>query len=213
MNGNGLGASGPRVRRLNSGMIVRFQIIASLSALMVAVHVADFLLGGYLTGFGVHPRDVGSIYTIFTAPWLHADVSHLAGNIAALAMFSLLCLMNGPRYFAKASLLIITLSGLLLWLFGREANHIGASGWIFGLWSLTIALAWFERSPRTILISMAVIFFYGTMLFGLLPSGQPISFEGHIFGAVAGVFAAWLLSRKKPLPSNASPEGGLKFWP
>lgn len=194
-------------------MIVRFQIIASLSALMVAVHVADFLSGGFLAGFGVHPRDVGSIYTIFTAPWLHGDVAHLTGNIAALAVFSLLCLMNGPRYFANASIVIITLSGLLLWLFGREANHIGASGWIFGLWSLMIARGWFERSLRTILISMAVIFFYGTMLFGMLPGDPHISFEGHIFGALAGIFAAWFLSREKPLPRAASPESGLKFWP
>jgi membrane associated rhomboid family serine protease len=192
---------------------MRIQIIASLCALMVAVHIADFLSGGLLKSFGIHPRDVGSIYTIFTAPWLHGDFAHLAGNIAALAVFSMLCLMNGPRYFVMASFLIIFISGLLLWLFGREANHIGASGWIFGLWSLTIALAWFERSLRAILIGMAVIFFYGTMLFGMLPSDQPISFEGHIFGAVAGVFAAWFLSRKKPLPRAAPPEAGSKFWP
>lgn len=194
-------------------MIVRIQIIALLCALMVAVHIADFLLGGALKSFGVHPRDVGSIYTIFTAPWLHGDVSHLGNNIAALAVFSMLCLMGGVRYFIIASFLIIIISGLLLWLFGREANHIGASGWIFGLWSLTIALAWFERSLRNVLIGMAVIFFYGTMLFGMLPSDQPISFEAHIFGALAGIFAAWFLSRKKQLPRAAQPEAGLKFWP
>lgn len=194
-------------------MIVRIQIVALLCALMVAVHIADFLSGGLLTSFGIHPRDVGSIYTIFTAPWLHGDFAHLAGNIAALAVFSLLCLMGGPRYFVMASVLIITVSGLLLWVFGREGNHIGASGWIFGLWSLTIARGWFERSLRTVLISMAVIFFYGTMLFGMLPSDRPISFEGHIFGAAVGVFAAWFLSRKKPLPLSAPPEAEPKFWP
>lgn len=180
---------------------------------MIAIHIIDFLLGGALKSLGVHPREVGSLYTIFTAPWLHGDFAHLAGNIAALAVFSFLCLLNGVRYFALASFLIILISGLLLWLFGRDANHIGASGWIFGLWSLTIALAWFERSIRNALIAMAVIFFYGTMLFGMLPSDQHISFEGHIFGALAGVFAAWFLSRKQEYPRRAPPEVGLKFWP
>ncbi|MEQ1687954.1 MAG: rhomboid family intramembrane serine protease [Sphingopyxis sp.] len=181
---------------------------------MTALFIVDSLLGGALKNFGIHPRDVSSIYTIFTAPWLHADFWHLAGNMASFAVFGFLALLNGPRYFASASAIIIVISGLLLWLFGRDANHIGASGWIFGLWSLSIVLAWFERSLRHVLIGMAVIFFYGTMVFGMLPSDQRISFEGHIFGAIAGIGAAWLLSRKKPLPRAAQPEaGGLKFWP
>ncbi|MEQ1725654.1 MAG: rhomboid family intramembrane serine protease [Sphingopyxis sp.] len=196
-------------------MIVRIMMIALPCAAMTALFIVDFLLGGALKNFGIHPRDVGSLYTIFTAPWLHADFWHLANNMAGFAVFGLLTVLNGPRYFAVASAIIIGISGLLLWLFGRDANHIGASGWIFGLWSLTIALAWFERSLRHILIGMAVIFFYGTMLFGMLPSDQRISFEGHIFGALAGIVAAWVLSRKKALPrmATAPKDNAPRFWP
>jgi membrane associated rhomboid family serine protease len=180
---------------------------------MISVHVTDLFLGGFLRSFGIHPRELDSLYTIFTAPWLHGDFGHLGGNLVLLVIFGALCLLNGVRYFCLASLLIITIGGALLWVFGRDANHIGASGWIFGLWSLTIALAWFDRSIRNIAISLGVVFFYGGLAFGVLPMQAHVSFEGHFFGALAGVVAAFALSKQRDrLTAPTSAKGELKFW-
>ncbi len=194
-------------------MLGQWKIIAMISAAMTAVHVVDLFLGGFLKSFGIQPREIASAYTIATAPWLHADFVHLGSNLAAFIVLGSLALLNGLRYFVKASALIIGLGGILVWLLGRDATHIGASGWIFGLWSLVIALAWFDRSPRNIAIALAVVFFYGGMVFGVLPTQSYISFESHLFGAAAGVFAAFTLS-KKPKPVAAPARAGeLKFWP
>jgi membrane associated rhomboid family serine protease len=182
-------------------MIMRVILIAAISAIMIAVHVIDLVFGGFLMNFGIQPREMGKVYTILTAPWVHADFAHLGSNLSGFIVLGFLCLLNGIRYFVKASLLIILITGALVWLFGREATHIGASGWIFGLWSLAIAWGWFNRSWRNIAISVAVVFFYGGMVFGVLPAQGYVSFESHLFGALAGIFAAFALS-KKSIPAN-----------
>lgn len=194
-------------------MLQHWKAIAGVSGAMIAIYALNLLTGGYLNSFGIEPREIGSAYTIATAPWLHADFGHLGSNLAAFVVLGSLVLLQGLRYFVKASALIIVLGGALVWLFARDATHIGASGWIFGLWSLVIALAWFDRSPRNIAIALAVVFFYGGMVFGVLPTQGYISFESHLFGAIAGVFAAFTLS-KKPAVEILAPErrNELKFW-
>jgi membrane associated rhomboid family serine protease len=194
-------------------MIHRWKAIAGVGAAMIAVHVVNLFTGGYLSNFGIEPRQIGGAYTIATAPFIHSDIAHLGNNLVAFVVLGSLVLLQGLRYFVKASALIIGLGGALVWLFARPGDHIGASGWIFGLWSLVIALAWFDRSPRNIAIALAVVFFYGGMVFGVLPTQGYISFESHLFGAIAGVFAAFTLSKK---PVEIIPEvrtGELKFWP
>ena len=194
-------------------MFQHWKTIAGVGATMIAVHVANLFTGGYLSNFGIEPREIGGAYTIVTAPFIHSDIAHLGSNLAAFVVLGSLVLLQGLRYFVKASAVIIGVGGALVWLFARTGDHIGASGWIFGLWSLVIALAWFDRSPRNIAIALAVVFFYGGMVFGVLPTEGYISFESHLFGAIAGVFAAFTLSKK---PVEIIPEaraGELKFWP
>lgn len=194
-------------------MLQHWKAIAGVSGAMIAIHAINLLTGGYLNSFGIEPREIGSAYTIATAPWLHANIGHLGSNLAAFVVLGSLVLLQGLRYFVKASAVIILLGGALVWLFARDATHIGASGWIFGLWSLVIALAWFDCSPRNIAIALAVVVFYGGMVFGVLPTQGTISFESHLFGAIAGVFAAFTLS-KKPAAEILAPvrQNELKFW-
>jgi membrane associated rhomboid family serine protease len=193
-------------------MMQHWKAIVGVSAAMIAVHVVNFFTGGALSNYGIEPREIGGAYTIASAPFIHADVAHLGSNLAAFVVLGSLVLLQGLRYFVKASAVIILLGGALVWLLGRPGDHIGASGWIFGLWSLVIALAWFDRSPRNIAIALAVVFFYGGMVFGVLPT-QGVSFESHLFGAIAGVFAAFTLS-KKPAVEILAPvrQNELKFW-
>lgn len=193
-------------------MIQHWKTIAAVGATMIAVHIVNLFTGGYLTQFGIEPREIGGAFTIATAPLIHADVAHLGSNLAAFVVLGSLVLLQGVRYFAKASLLIILLGGALVWLFARPGDHIGASGWIFGLWSLVIALAWFDRSPRNIAIALAVVFFYGGMVFGVLPTQGYISFESHLFGAIAGVLAAFTLSKRPTEIVAPTRQNELKFW-
>lgn len=164
---------------------------------MVSVYFVNLLLGGWLFSFGIVPRYLESLPGIYVAPFLHGDMAHLLNNLVGLVIFSSLLFVHSLKRYLWSSFFIITVTGILVWLFARSALHIGASGWIFGLWSLLIATAWFERRLVNILIALAVAFFYGGMLYGVLPNDPRISFESHLFGAIAGVLCAFMQSKAK----------------
>ncbi len=171
-------------------------IIAEVLAFMYAVQLINVATNGAARYYGIHPRDPGSLWFLVSSPFIHGDWPHLFNNTVAFVVFSALCIfMKGGSYYARSSCLIVVLGGLLVWVFGRPHVHIGASGWIFGLWAMLIANAWFERSIANFVIAVLVIFFYGGMLFGVLPQQPHISFEAHFFGAVAGIVAAAVFSR------------------
>jgi len=76
-------------------MIQHWKAIAGLCAAMIAVHVVNVFTGGYLSNFGIEPRDIGGAYTIAIAPMIHADVGHLGSNLAAFAVLG----STPTRYF------------------------------------------------------------------------------------------------------------------
>lgn len=179
---------------MKRALIRRIKCLSLIVLVMLVVHGINSLLGGGLTYFGIIPGSTAHWWHIFSAPFIHGDWAHLTNNLLALLIFGSLCLAQSVRFFVFSSVFIIAVSGGLIWLFGREAIHIGASGWIFGLWSLSIALAWYDRRLINILIACLVVFFYGGMIYGVLPSDPKISFEAHLFGAFAGVVWAFLYS-------------------
>lgn len=168
------------------------RLVALLCGLMVAGFIGSLLTGGFLNQWGIHPRQVATLWTVVTSPFLHASLGHLLNNLAGFSVLAFLVLLRGKACFIQSSLIIVVVGGLLVWMLGRSANHIGASGWIFGLWGFLLAMAWFERSFTSIALAIAVIFFYGGMIWGILPLRRFVSFEAHLFGLVAGVLAAFL---------------------
>lgn len=176
----------------------KIKLIVYMCLAMVAIHIANIVFGNQLSAFGIRPGELDTLPYIFSAPWLHGSWVHLLGNLVGFAIFSALSLMRGVDFYVRSSFIIITLTGVLVWLFARSgATHIGASGWIFGLWSLSIAVAWFQRSFLNIAIAIFVAVFYGGMIWGVLPSNPHVSFESHLFGAFAGIVAAYMTTRSK----------------
>jgi len=161
---------------------------------MIAVHAANILSDGALTQYGIIPRSDAHWFHIFSSPFIHGDMVHLINNLFGLTIFSAFCLLRSVSLYLACSLFIITLTGVLVWFFARGAIHIGASGWIFGLWSFSIAIAWFDRRLINILSGLVVAFLYGGMIYGVMPSDPRISFEAHLFGAFSGVIFAFLYS-------------------
>lgn len=167
----------------------------AICALMIGVHIVNLSTNGVLYHYGIYPRQPDSLWGIFAAPFLHGNLGHLLNNLVGLIIFSGLLFVHSLKRYLWSSVFIITLTGLLVWLFARNALHIGASGWIFGLWSLCIATAWYDRKFINILIALLVVFLYGGMLFGVLPNDPRISFESHLFGAIAGVVCAFFQAK------------------
>ncbi|AJQ92633.1 putative membrane protein [Gynuella sunshinyii YC6258] len=169
-----------------------FKIILWPVIIMTVMYFANASTGFRLLKYGVEPRVLDSLPNIYLMPFLHGSFQHLSNNLIGFIIFSTLCILRGVKLYLWSSFFIITASGLLVWLFGRPAVHIGASGWIFGLWSLSIMLALFNRSFVNIIIALIVVFLYGGMIYGVLPNNPSVSFEAHLFGALAGAVAAWL---------------------
>jgi membrane associated rhomboid family serine protease len=100
--------------------------------------------------------------------------------------------------FWRVTVFVALLGGLGVSLFaGKFTNHIGASGLIFGYLGFVLARGFFEQSLAWILISLVTLVLYGGLLFGVLPVHAGISWQGHLFGFLAGVGAARLMFPKE----------------
>ena len=130
-----------------------------------------------------------------TGSLLHTNFWHAASNTLPLLILGGLMLIGGRKRFWTITIGIVLLGGFLVWLFGRSALHVGASGLIFGYFGALLTLAYLERSLLSTAIACVTMVFYGGMLWGLLPSRSYISFEGHLFGLVAGTVMAWVSHR------------------
>ncbi len=151
------------------------------------VYLVDLVVPGDFTRWGLVPRTVWGLAGIPLTPFLHASFSHLIGNTLPLVV--LLMLMAGSRsrtWLAVAEMIL--LGGGLLWLFGRGDRHVGASVLVYSLIAFLIVAGFREKRLVPLLIALVVGFFYGgTLISGVLPSiGTNISWDGHLFGAVAG---------------------------
>jgi len=176
-----------------------FQGAVQTSALMVSslfvVEFFDLVLRHErhltLAGYGIVPRTVPGLLGIAFSPLLHASPAHLLAN--ALPLFVLLVLLFWDRHYFPALTLasIWFFSGLGTWLIGRgNTVHIGASSIIFGLVAYLIAAGFLMRSWRSTLVALLVVFAFGGIFYGILPQAGPISWEGHLAGVVAGIWAA-----------------------
>jgi membrane associated rhomboid family serine protease len=148
--------------------------------------------------YGIIPRTVCGLLGIPVAPLLHANLQHLISNTIPLTV--LLLLLAGSRANTWMVVVgIVLLSGALLWLFGRPAIHIGASGLIYGLITYLIISGVRERNIGSMLTALVVGFLYGgALLSGVVPSSTPhISWEGHLFGAIAGGVVALVQTRNR----------------
>ena len=167
-----------------------------VTAIMAGIYFIDSALGLNLNQYGVRPREVDSLWFVLTSPFLHGHLGHLLSNLIGLAIFTFILFQKGERYFFSSSLFIIIFSGLFVWAIARPGIHIGASGLIFGMWSLIIFRAFFERKFIYIVIATLVVIFQGGMVWGLLPTSPWISFEAHIGGAIGGFLYAYLFHSK-----------------
>ena len=144
-----------------------------------------------LAGFGIVPRTVPGLIGIAFSPLLHASSAHLLAN--ALPLFVLLLLLFWDRHYYPVLTLssIWFFSGLGTWLIGRgNTVHIGASAIIFGLVAYLIVAGFLLKSWRSAVVALLVFVGFGGIFYGLLPQAGPISWEGHLSGALAGVWAA-----------------------
>jgi len=136
------------------------------------------------------PRRIDGLPGIVGMPFVHGSFGHLMSNTMSLLVFGAFLLFRGVRYYVMVSLGIVGLGGVLLWLFGREAAHIGASGVVFGYFGFLLTRGVYERSFQSVAVAGLVVLLYGGMIWGVLPGAEGVSWDGHLAGLVAGIVVA-----------------------
>ena len=167
-------------------------------ALMWVVELINSVDSYKLDQDGLYPHNVDRIWGIFTTPFLHASWSHLIGNTIPFVFMGALIALEGARRLAAVTLIVIVLGGLGTWLLSPAGVPVvGASGVVFGYATYLLARGFFNHSLTQILAGVVVCAVFGSaLLASLVPHGN-VSWQGHLCGGIAGVIAAWLLSRDR----------------
>ncbi|HMS65089.1 MAG TPA: rhomboid family intramembrane serine protease [Ignavibacteria bacterium] len=160
----------------------------------------QYLTESDLSAYGVFPGKISGLKGIFFSPLIHSGFSHLISNSITLFL-----LLFGTLYFYRSSvikvfIIIYIFEGILVWLFARPSYHIGASGLVYGFAGFLFFSGVFRKDKRSVSLSLLIVFLYGGMVWGVLPTDPKISFESHLFGALLGILCAFIFRKSDPPP-------------
>lgn len=179
------------------------RILGGFVGVLWAIHIVNAILGGALVGLGIWPRTLRGLVGILFAPFLHGSFAHLSANTVPLVVLGGLVMSRRRRDLLFVSVVAGLVGGLGTWLIAPAASvHVGASILIFGYLGFLLLRGVFDRKLWSILGSIAVFFLYGGALWGVLPGQIGISWQGHLFGLLGGVLAAWLMHGKNGAPAS-----------
>ncbi len=177
---------------------VTFSTIAV--SLLWVIQSAGVLFALPLTWLGVQPLDFTGMWKILTAPLVHGSYEHLFNNTLPLIVLGSALLYGYPRTRWWAISLSWLVSGIGIFLFGRDSVHLGASGVSHGLFFYLFVVSILRKDARSVGLMMIAFFMYGGMVMTIFPRDPGISYEAHFFGAVGGTLAALLFWRNDPRP-------------
>jgi len=148
--------------------------------------------------YGVFPKTIDGLKGVLFSPFIHKDFTHLINNSYPIIILGGMLFAIYHKIATQLFIWLYFISGFLLWVIGRPSFHIGASGLIYALASFLLVSGIIRKNPRLTAVSMLVIFLYGSMIWGLLPTKEPISWEGHLAGFIAGILVAIFYRNEGP---------------
>jgi membrane associated rhomboid family serine protease len=193
--------------RLGPDRSAGLRLVLALVVVMWVTEVVDLAVGHRLDGYGIHPRDVGGLPEIVSAPFLHAGFGHLIANTVPFAAMGAAIALGGLARVAVVTVVVGVVSGLGVWFVApSDEVHLGASGLVFGYAAYLVARGVLSRRMVELAVGVVVVAIWGIgLLQGLLPQAR-ISWQAHLFGAIGGVVAAFLLAgRREPPPARPAP--------
>lgn len=174
----------------------------------------DSIFNLHLTLLGIYPRQISGLPGIILAPFIHSTWAHLLSNTSPILVLTSIMTIFYPRVATQAYLLIMVGTGLLVWLFGRDSYHIGASGMVYGLVSYVFWTGVFRKNIKSIILGLIIIILYSGMFASMFPNVEKnISWESHMFGAIMGLVTAFILKnnietdeiKQDPWANDSSP--------
>ena len=152
--------------------------------------------------YGVFPQTIDGLKGILFSPFIHKDFTHLVNNSYPILILGGMLFALYRKIATQLFVWLYFIAGFWLWVIGRPSFHIGASGLIYALASFLLVSGIIRKNPRLTAVSMLVIFLYGSMIWGLLPTKEPISWEGHLSGFIAGILVAIFYRNEGPKPKK-----------
>jgi membrane associated rhomboid family serine protease len=177
------------------------RLLVGVVALMWIVEIVNAIDSNRLDRDGIWPRDVGRLWGILTAPFLHAGFWHLFDNTIPFVFMGVIIALRGAVRLALVSAIVIVIGGLGTWLISPSgAVVVGASGLVFGYATYLLTRGVFDRSALELLTGLVVAVIWGGALIASLLPQTGVSWQGHLCGGAGGVVAAWTLARRREEP-------------
>jgi membrane associated rhomboid family serine protease len=164
------------VRLIQTTLLYYLPLTLGILTLLFVIHFLNKLSGQKLS--------------IICSPFLHGNFNHLFFNAIPLFFLMNMVLVSGYNVFITVSLVIILLSGSLIWLFGRFSIHLGSSSVIMGYFGFLSIYAYMNPNFLSLLLMILCLYYFGGLVAALVPTNaKGISVEGHIFGYLSGMVA------------------------
>jgi len=174
------------------------KLLVALVGLMWLSEVVDTAMHGALDQYGIISREPRGLIGIVTAPFLHLGFGHLISNTLPLVTLGALIAISGAARLFQVTAMVVVIGGLGTWLISPPNTiTIGASGLVFGYATYLVLRGLFNRRIGQVLLGIVVVIVWGSALLGGLLPQDGISWQGHMFGAIAGIIAAWVLADDK----------------
>ena len=172
-------------------MSISLYILMAFIALILILEVLNGSVDHGLNAYGLEPRITSGLIGIPLSPFLHGSYLHVQSNAVALLALGTLAVIRSGSRFPWICMVIILVGGLGVWLFGRPAIHVGASGLVFGLFGYLLVRGVMDLSILSVFVAVVVASVFGWMVVsGVVPTNDYVSWEGHVCGLIAGALAA-----------------------
>lgn len=167
--------------------------LIQIIAIAWIIHAINHLLQYRLNIFGILPRTLWGLIGIVFSPVLHGNFNHLFFNTIPFFVLGAFMLSLGKETFIASSIMIALIEGGIVWIIGRRNFHVGASGIIAGYFGFILAIAYIAPTLTSLILAAVAIYYFGSIIAGVFPTSELISWECHLTGLLAGIISMYLL--------------------
>jgi membrane associated rhomboid family serine protease len=193
-------------RRRGQTQLEGIVLLGGIVGLMWLIEAINTLDSNHLDSDGIWARNIGHLWGILTAPFIHVSWQHLIANTLPFVFMGLIIAFQGAKRLALVSAIVVVVGGIGTWLIAPGGSVTdGASGVVFGYATYLFARGFFDRSVVELLIGLVVGVVWGGALLSSIVPHYGVSWQGHVCGAIGGVIAAYLLRRDRPLQLPPGP--------
>ncbi|TVR40150.1 MAG: rhomboid family intramembrane serine protease [Bacteroidia bacterium] len=158
--------------------------------LLWIVKSLELLFSWELYKYGIFPQTLYGLRGILLSPFIHGSFSHLLSNSIPLLVLGTALFYFYREIGWRVILYGAIITGLWVWILARPSFHIGASGVVYNLAAFLLVSGIIRRHPRLMALSLLVAFLYGSIVWGIFPLREQISWESHLMGMISGIVLA-----------------------